>query len=229
VIQIKVNLQTVPIERVRNNTWNPNFLNEGMKEKLSGAINRYGMVSEIIVREVAGGFYEIVDGEHRWLELKKKEVRVITVNNLGDISDDAAKLLGEALNQLRGTPDMAQMAVVIMQLQVSPDWETIRRILPLDDKQLEGITSFSNKLEADDGIPFGDLVTGEGVKDSSGQGDVVGRHLWTDFKVAVPLDMKDGVVQGVKKLETELEIDLGDEALDRGALFTRLVDEEYAA
>ena len=228
MIEIKLNVQTVKIDDVIPNDYNVNEMDGAMTEALSNTLGRYGQVSEVIVRE-KNGKLEIVDGEHRWRDLKdKKGERFIEVNNLGVLSDDDAKVLGLALNELRGTNDLAKMVDIVMALRTSSAWGGIRSALPLSDKDLEGLISFGEGLDGEGGIPFDDLVTGMGFKAPPADEELADRQNWTDVKVAIPLNMKEEIGRGFEDLRERFSINLVDEAQGRGEAFAKMVEEAYA-
>lgn len=92
----------LPVEAIKPNPWNPNFMLDGERDQLRSYMRANGPAKTppIIVRR-KGDFYEIIDGEQRWLaarELGWSEMPAVVV----DVSDEEAKMLTLSYNYLRG-------------------------------------------------------------------------------------------------------------------------------
>ncbi|RLE41501.1 hypothetical protein DRJ19_05760 [Candidatus Woesearchaeota archaeon] len=103
----------VPMEKLRPNPWNVNFLLENERVKLRDEMARHGAraVPPIIVRE-KNGVYEIVDGEQRWRiarELGWKNMPAI----VKDFTDDEVRELCLSYNVLRGRVDWFRLAEIM--------------------------------------------------------------------------------------------------------------------
>jgi ParB/RepB/Spo0J family partition protein len=98
--EIKGEVLTVDINKCFPNVWNPNEMDEFMYEKEKNSILTFGFLDPITVREIPEG-YEIIDGEQRWNAAKDLGYTVISVNNLGNLSDSVAKQLTVIMNELK--------------------------------------------------------------------------------------------------------------------------------
>jgi len=103
----------IPIEKIRPNPWNVNFLLAHERVKLRDAMAKYGsrVVPPILVREKNGN-YEIIDGEQRWRiarELSWKTIPALIRNLL----DDEVMRLCLSYNILRGRADWFKLAEIM--------------------------------------------------------------------------------------------------------------------
>ena len=105
----------LPVEKLKPNPWNVNFLLDYERARLRDAMVRHGSkaVPPILVRK-KNGVYEIVDGEQRWSiakELGWKTIPAIIMS----LSDDEVKRLCLSYNILRGRADWFKLAEIMAQ------------------------------------------------------------------------------------------------------------------
>ncbi len=148
---INVNIQTVPIDQIRPNPWNPNRQSDFMFTKERESIRRYGFIDPILVRRKADHF-EIIDGEHRWRGAQMEGFLEIPINDLGEISDDKAKQLTIIMNELKGTADSDLLSKLMKSLESSIGIDEIVANLPYTkievDKLLANINIDWEKVES---------------------------------------------------------------------------------
>ncbi len=95
-----LNIQDLPVDKLRPNPWNPNRMSDEMKHKLKEYIKKEGFVEPIVVRPKADMF-EILGGYHRWSiakELDQATVPCVIV----ELDDKRAKILTVNLNEMKG-------------------------------------------------------------------------------------------------------------------------------
>jgi hypothetical protein len=107
--------KTVPIDEVMPNEWNPNVMDPTTFEKEKKSIKELGFMGSILVRDYFG-HYQILDGEHRWKAMKELGYTEITVETVGEISDQVTKMLTIHLNNLRGKDDIFKRAAILKEL-----------------------------------------------------------------------------------------------------------------
>jgi len=144
----------LPITKVTPNPWNPNKQTERQYAAEMESICDNGFVMPIIVRKHPDkkGFYEIVDGEHRWkalqqiaVENKKGKGNVPTLLENKEIPaiilsiDEArAKRLTVIMNETRGRADLTSLGTLLAEL--SPELgENLIIGLPYTPEQLNEI------------------------------------------------------------------------------------------
>lgn len=122
----------LPITKVTPNPWNPNKQTERQYAAEMESICDNGFVMPIIVRKHPDqkGFYQIVDGEHRWKALQqiaaenkqgkgnvpdlleKKEIPAIILA----IDEAKAKRLTVIMNETRGRADLTSLGTLLAEL-----------------------------------------------------------------------------------------------------------------
>lgn len=126
----------VPIDSVVPNQWNPNKQSEYIFEKELTSIKTHGMVQSILVRQ-KGTQLEIMDGEHRWRAAKQLGFTEISVNNMGEISDQVAQQLTIIMNEVKGKADDQLMAKLVASLAQGIDLAELEKNLPYTKNELE--------------------------------------------------------------------------------------------
>lgn len=105
----------VQIDDIMPNPWNPNVQDKGTFAKEIASIKELGMLGSILVRDYFGK-YQILDGEHRWKAAKELGYTDMTIESIGEISDQKAKFLTIHLNNLRGKDDVFKRAAILQEL-----------------------------------------------------------------------------------------------------------------
>jgi hypothetical protein len=211
MIEMKFNEITVPVEKIRENPWNPNEQSPFMYQKQVNSMREFGQVGEILVRELEDGSYQIIDGEHRWRAARDLGFKELAVNNLGKVSDDTAKLLTEVLNELHGDRNPLKMSKVLNDLRLEPDWERIQVVLPFTHTEVETMLALAGEEPPE---PSGG---GAPPKESTGP-------RWIDIKVAVHAEEHAEVEKLIARTKAALGIEKKpDPALENGALLKELV------
>lgn len=110
-------IKTIPINQIKENTWNPNELDEAGFRVLVQNIkdSRVGYSQPIEVRELAKDEYEVIDGAHRLKACKEAGLTEIECV-ISDYDDTQAKLETIAKNKIRGTINLIKAANLISEL-----------------------------------------------------------------------------------------------------------------
>jgi len=136
----------LPLEVLREATWNTNQMDDAMMQRLRSSIKNFGLVHNLVVRPL-GEKYEVLSGNQRLKllrELKVKTVPCVIVD-----SDDAhARLLAQALNHIHGSDDLSLRAELINQVMQSIPEEEILAVLPDTIESLKGMSSLSQETIA---------------------------------------------------------------------------------
>lgn len=100
----------LPIGSIKPNPWNPNLMFEAERQRLRECMAASGpeMTPPIFVRRV-GDFYEIIDGEQRWLAAKELGWTHIPAV-VRDVPDAEAKKLTLSFNYLKGRMNYIKIA-----------------------------------------------------------------------------------------------------------------------
>ena len=109
--------KVVPIDNVFPNKWNPNQQNEKIFKKLKKNIKEVGFVVPVLVREIGDEVYEIIDGEHKWRAAQELGYEEIKISNMGEVSDNLAKVLTINMNNIKGEDDLIKRAEILKSLE----------------------------------------------------------------------------------------------------------------
>jgi len=212
MIKINFSEETIPIEKISPNPWNPNEQSEFMKERLSKSMERYGQVVEIIVRETTEGNYEIIDGEHRYKEALEQGKGELIVNNLGKIPDDKAKILTMAMNEIHGDRDALKLSKLLNDLSEDESWGIFSEIVPFSALELKTILTLAEDIAAPP------------LKEKENEGDQESIHTWIDLKVSVNEEKFDHFQELINKSKGVLRIEeQADPSLENGEILKKLV------
>ena len=147
----------VDINDVFPNNWNCNQQDPKTFEKEKKSIKTKGFLVPLLVREVDGGIYEIIDGYHRWRACTELGYTEILVESLGRVSDDQAKALTIDLNNLRGSDDIIKRAEILKSISggqgflFSLDEEQIKeeiKLLDFDPTQYQGAVVGNEQVDS---------------------------------------------------------------------------------
>ena len=213
MIELNFSEETIPIEKITPNPWNPNEQDEFMRERLSKSMGRYGQVVEIIVRETTDGSYEIIDGEHRYKEALAQGKTELIVNNLGKVSDDRAKILTMAMNEIHGDRDALKLSRLLNDISEDENWSVFAEIVPFSALELKTILALADDIE---GPPL--------KKDEENEGDHGSTEVWVDLKIAINEEKFDQVRNLMEMAKTLLKIEKqADPSLENGEILKKLV------
>ena len=130
--------QKVATNLLQPNKWNFNQQTDEQLQALSYSRKKFGELYPIIVREIDNG-YEIIDGEHRWRTAVKNNIAVVSIKNLGRISDDLVKEMMLVLNETRGNPDHIALAELVVKLKK----ENPSLVLPYKEKFVNNLMMYT--------------------------------------------------------------------------------------
>jgi ParB-like chromosome segregation protein Spo0J len=128
---------SIPVDRLRANSWNPNKMDEAMYAKELKSIERFGFVDPVTVREVGMHDYEIIDGEHRVKAARELGMTEVPCHNLGLLDDDTARELTIVLNETRGTSDRERLSELLKDLASRRDERQLREIMPFGRERFD--------------------------------------------------------------------------------------------
>lgn len=143
-----MNVIDLPTVAITAPTWNPNSMDEAMLARLRRSIERHGLVSPLVVREVSAGRYETVGGAQRLnvlMELGHETVPCIVVE--ADGAD--ARLLGQALNRISGQDDPVLKAQALKDILARFPAGEVLALLPESSEGLSGLESMGESSLAE--------------------------------------------------------------------------------
>lgn len=216
-MDVKITILQVEVARLRPNPWNTNSVGAQNFEKLKGSIEKLGFFKPILARELDGGQFEILGGEHRW-RAAMEQVPVISV---GKISDLVAKQMSLVDNERYGEDDQVALQRLIEEIQSELDYQ-LSEIAPYDDELAATLARESAiDLEMLEALSRGDEEPIE--KDSREKAERVGaEHQTMRFKVT--FDASDRVTETIKSIIKEQAINTGNDMENAGEALVWLVD-----
>jgi ParB family chromosome partitioning protein len=129
-------IQQIPIEKLRPAAWNPNMMTPGQLAKLKRSIQDFGIVQNFVVRPIDDDRYEVLAGNQRlkaYQELGLKTVSCVIVEG----SDSKAKLLAQILNHLHGEDDLGLRAALVEDILAGLDKDEILAYLPDGEEDID--------------------------------------------------------------------------------------------
>lgn len=139
------NQKTVKIELLRPNPWNSNHVSPENAAKLQESIRQFGLFKPIVVREMPptdhdGFHYQILGGEHRWIEAKAAGLTEVPIF-IVEADDALAKRITLADNARYGQDDGIELAKLLEEIGSAED---IQSFLPFTDDDVRSIFSTVN-------------------------------------------------------------------------------------
>lgn len=220
-MDVKITILQVEVARLRPNPWNTNAVGAQNFEKLKGSIEKLGFFKPILARELDGGQFEILGGEHRWRAAMEQGISTVPVISVGKISDLVAKQMSLVDNERYGEDDQVALQRLIEEIQSELDYQ-LSEIAPYDDELAATLARESAiDLEMLEALSRGDEEPIE--KDSREKAERVGaEHQTMRFKVT--FDASDRVTETIKSIIKEQAINTGNDMENAGEALVWLVD-----
>lgn len=136
----------LPVEALKEASWNVNQIDHAMLQRLRSSINKYGLVQNLVVRPI-GNTYEVLSGNQRLMllrEFKVSKVPCVVV----EVDDAHARLLAQALNNIHGDDDLGLKAELIRNVMKKIPEEEILAILPDTVESLKDMASLGQETLA---------------------------------------------------------------------------------
>ena len=129
----------LPIEVLKEASWNVNQSNEAMLQRLRSSIQQFGFVQNLVVRHL-GEVYEVLSGNQRLKLLREfniAKVPCVIVN----LDDAHARLFAQALNHIHGDDDLGLRAELIREVLKTIPEEQVLTVLPDTMVGLKGMAT----------------------------------------------------------------------------------------
>lgn len=220
-MDVKITILQVEVARLRPNPWNTNSVGAQNFEKLKGSIEKLGFFKPILARELDGGQFEILGGEHRWRAAMEQGISTVPVISVGKISDLVAKQMSLVDNERYGEDDQVALQRLIEEIQSELDYQ-LSEIAPYDDELAATLARESAiDLEMLEALSRGDEEPVE--KDSREKAErICAEHQTMRFKVT--FDASDRVTETIKSIIKEQAINTGNDMENAGEALVWLVD-----
>lgn len=180
-------IQTVAIERVQPNPWNPKGLDTNEYQRIVLSLRKKGLRQPIVVREVED-YFQIIDGEQRWRGWKELGKHEILIYNEGaDVSDQEAKELTIAYQQ---QVPFVEMDLANLLKDMTDQYDNLE--LPMEEDEIKDLIA-SLDIDLD--------------KDESHSGGNGKDQEWESMTIRYPLEAKDVIVDEFERIGAILELD----------------------
>lgn len=136
----------IDIKELVKADWNYKTDDEAKLKKLQENIKRNGQIENIIIRELDTGFFEIVNGNHRYEALLSLNQNNVMCYNLGKISDSQARRIAIETNETRFETDNIKLAELISEISQDFTLEDLEETMPFNQTEL---TNFKELLDFD--------------------------------------------------------------------------------
>lgn len=175
-VQTRHGFCTLSLEKLVKASWNYKMEDEALSAKLLANLKRNGQIENLVVRELPTGFYEIVNGNHRYDVLqhiaRETGSDEVMCYNLGSIGEAAAQRIAIELNETRYQTDTLRLSELLneisefftvedMQSSLPYSPEELERLMKLQDYNWEQFNELAKDAEAksDNEKNYDDLLT----------------------------------------------------------------------
>jgi len=139
---MKNGIQSINLDKLVPHPDNPNIMSRANFDKLVRNIERSGRYEPLVVRPCPqrDGFYQIINGFHRWQVLKQLGYKTADVV-VWDIDDNEADILLATLNRLSGKDSIGKKLALLKRLNKQLAARELAKLLPQTAKQIERLTN----------------------------------------------------------------------------------------
>ena len=201
----------LPLAKMVKANWNYKEDNDALLEKLKANIKRNGQIENIIVRQLDTGFYEVVNGNHRFDAMSQLGLTEAICFDLGKISDAQARRIAVETNETKFGVDNIKLAEIVSEImQEFDDMGDLSSTMPYSPEELENFS----KLLSFDWDQYGSKEGGGeddgGSKDKNEEGflfkikSAEDRQFWCDA-LGIDGSMDTYTVEQWKRLHKEEE------------------------
>ena len=177
----------VAVDSCRPNSWNYKPMTEEELGKEIASIRKHGFVVPTVVGSATPkgplGFYEIIDGEHRWRALKAIGSAEIFIVDIGEATDREAKELTVILNELHGSPEFDALGALLHSIAEDTSVEEMLTTMPFPEEEMRALINLGEDPMKDYGSTPAPSVGTSPTKD------------WETLKFRVPPGGKE-IVEG---------------------------------
>jgi len=134
----------LPLTKLVKADWNYKQDDEELTKKLVENIKRNGQIENLIVRELDTGFYEVVNGNHRFAALGIIGVEKAVVYDLGKVSQSEAYRLAIETNETKFLADHVKLAKLVKDMSADFTLEDLVQTLPYSPQEIDNYIKMSD-------------------------------------------------------------------------------------
>ena len=143
----------LPIEQLRQAPWNANEMDQATFQRLKISISRFGLVENLVVRDLGEEQYEMLSGNQR-LQTLRDLGWVMVPCVVMDLGDAEARLLAQALNHIHGLDDPGLRAQLLQEVLMNIPGEEVLSLLPENASSLQALSNLTPESLAQSLIRF---------------------------------------------------------------------------
>jgi len=133
------NIKIFPIGLLKKADWNYKEEDEAMSAKLRANIQRNGQIENIHLRLLPSGYYEIINGNHRYDELLALGKKTVLAYDHGECSIEEAIRKCLETNETVFKGDNSKLAMLVKQLSEGFDVDELLQSLPFSEKEFNDL------------------------------------------------------------------------------------------
>lgn len=139
-----VGFTDLPLASLVKAPWNYKTDDAAKQAKLVRNMRRNKQVENLIVRELARGKFEVVNGNHRFDALVEIGQAEVHVYNLGKVNDAAAKRIAIETNETKFESDSIKLAQTLQSLVEPFGLDSLQETMPWTDTEMGGMLESLN-------------------------------------------------------------------------------------
>lgn len=124
--------------------WNYKEDDAELQKSLEANIKANGQIENIIVRQVKGGVWEVVNGNHRLQAFRNLGYETAICYDLGPVSLEAAKLVAVETNETRFMSDKLKLAQRIAELTGKFSSKELSVTMPFSEQEIDNTKQILN-------------------------------------------------------------------------------------
>src|SRR4051812_28638664 len=163
----RATFEEIPVASLTRNDWNPNEMTSEQKLELAAEIRRLGRVPKpIVVREVGGERYEIVDGEQTWL-LAVEHVGLENVTCEVIAADEFEAMRQTYKRNLHGTMDAVKLGRLFRRMKEHRGFSNVELAeeIEVSEGTIRNYLLYADAADARNGYEHERLISGMHVRD----------------------------------------------------------------
>lgn len=130
------NWRELPVDALEYAAWNYKVDDDAKQAKLCANFKRNGQIENIIVRELGGGRYEVVNGNHRLKAMRALGIKACVAYDLGDVPLSTAQRIAVETNETKFDKDNLKLAQVLQSITADFSVADVALSMPFEEQEI---------------------------------------------------------------------------------------------